>query len=87
MKKLEPSLLNAAFRFKILPNPEYEELLQRNHRIRDTTISNWSVTSVAQHSLKFQLFFRDIEAISEGGINFKDSLTVWIAEPEMLKFE
>lgn len=87
MRDLNPKLLNAALRFKIEPNKEYEELLKENGRVREASISKWRVTEITDDSLKVQLFFKDLEAISEGGVAYQDSLAVWIAELETLKFQ
>lgn len=88
MRAKNYKLINAAFRFKIEPNKEYDQILQMHDgKIRDASISKWNITEVNANSLKFKLSFKDVGAISQGGVNFQDQLAVYIAELELLKFE
>lgn len=87
MRSLNPQLLDAIFKFKIEPNKEFDELLERSAMIRNASISKWKVISVGENEVKVQLFFKDVEAISQGGVNYQDSLAVWIAELELIKFQ
>lgn len=55
--------------------------------IRDTAIAKAEVLEVSGFEIEVQLTFRNISAISEGGIEYLDKLRVQILEAEGIQFE